>query len=625
MRPDEHLHHLLDLLELEAEAEAERTREMLQGLTAKEAERSGLSLLSLRVVDERSAPGGRSVLQLTKRDPAQPLPWTRLGVGAPVLLYSEALEPLRGVLSQKDRRSVSVTFATAPEDFPDGDLRLDLCADEITTARQKSALNQAIQAKDGRLNELKQILCGTLEPSLEEVPSIDLPALNEPQRKAVQLTLQCKDIALIHGPPGTGKTFTVARSIARAVERGESVLATAPSNMACDNLVEQLVALQLNVIRLGHPARISKALMEHSLDVRLENHEDAKLAKKLIKEAWALRKQASRFTRAKPLPGERAQKRAEARRMLWDARKLMDRAAERLLDQADVLCATTSVDAAILKERSFDLVVIDEAAQCTEPNAWVPLRYGHRLLLAGDHQQLPPTIISTEASQEGLQISLFERLIELLGPEVQQRLSVQYRMHQDIMGFSSEVFYEGTLQAHESVQAHLLPDLPDVETTALTERAAEFIDTAGASYEETQEPGGESRLNEQEAQLAAHKVNALLSAGVRAEQIGVIAPYSAQVRELTRRLPEVEVRSIDGFQGREKEVIVISLVRSNPDAQVGFLADTRRMNVALTRARRKLIVIGDSATLSSHPFYNRMLGYFEQLGGYRTVWEEELP
>ncbi|MBC7852491.1 MAG: DNA-binding protein, partial [Pirellulaceae bacterium] len=253
-----------------------------------------------------------------------------------------------------------------------------------------------------------------------------------------------------------------------------------------------------------------------------------------------------------------------------------------------------------------------------------PISRAGRLVLAGDHCQLPPTVVSQAAARQGLARSLMERLIGELGSGISHRLTIQYRMHSAIMGFSSQEFYESSLIADASVAGHLLSDLPGIVATPLTTSPLEFIDTAGASYDEELEPDGESRFNAAEADLVGRRVQALLEAGLAASDIAVIAPYAAQVRLLRERLPleGLEVDTVDGFQGREKEAVVISLVRSNTQGEVGFLADTRRMNVALTRARRKLIIIGDSATIGGEPFYARMLGYFEQQNSYRTVWEE---
>jgi predicted DNA helicase len=278
-----------------------------------------------------------------------------------------------------------------------------------------------------------------------------------------------------------------------------------------------------------------------------------------------------------------------------------------------------------LGTRRFDLAVIDEACQSTEPGCWIPLLWCDRVVLAGDHCQLSPTVVSREAAAEGFDISLFEQLMARYGQHVSRMLTVQYRMHEAIMDFSSLEFYEGALEADATVRGHLLVDLPGVAAAPLSQSAAEFLDTAGAGFDEEVEPDGESRLNRREASLVCRKVQELLDCGVAASDIAVIAPYAAQVRLLREQLPVagLEIDSVDGFQGREKEAVVVSLVRSNPRAEIGFLADVRRMNVAMTRARRKLLVVGDSATVSSHPFYRRMVEYFERLDAYRTVWEEE--
>ena len=334
-------------------------------------------------------------------------------------------------------------------------------------------------------------------------------------------------------------------------------------------------------------------------------------------------RKAGRWTRAKPEPGERGNLRREARSLIDDARKLDDQAVEKIIDGASVLCATlTGLNPEMLGDRVFDLVVIDEACQSPEPACWIAIGRAKRVVLAGDHCQLPPTVLSLEASRQGLSVSLMDRLVAELGPSVTRRLNVQYRMHEAIAGFSSREFYELDLAADHSVKGHRLCDLPGVEPLAITESPVQFIDTAGAGYDEDEV--NDSRRNSQEAALAARKVRALLDAGLLPEQIAVIAPYSAQVKLLRESLqmPGLEIDSVDGFQGREKEAVVFSMVRSNPEGDIGFLADVRRTNVALTRARRKLIVVGDSATLANHPFYQRLLTYFEEIGAYGSVWEE---
>jgi len=628
--PVDHFQRLADLLELESEAEARQILERVRRLRSGEAEQSGDCLLDLVVRDECAGLGGRSLLTLGKRDVNRPLPWTRLQAGSPVVLSPQGggTDGWRGVVSERGDTFIRVAFEQPPEEL--ALYRLDVAHDEAARLRQRQALDRARSARGDRHAELRGILLGDVPPSFG--PALDLTpldlSLNESQREAVRFALSAQDIAVIHGPPGTGKTTTLVELIRQAVRRGEKVLVCAPSNLAVDNLLERLLAHGEAAVRLGHPARVLPQLREHTLDLMVENHSDVKLARKFAKEAFALFRQAKKWTRARPEPGARRDMRQEARALLADARRLETQAVESILYASPILCSTTTgLDGDILGRRAFDLLVLDEACQTTEPGCWVPLPRSARLVLAGDHCQLPPTVLSHDAARQGFGISLLERLVNLYGDTVTRRLDVQYRMHESIMEFSSLEFYDGDLRADASVASHRLCDLPGVRAEPLTEEPVQFIDTAGAGYDEEIEPDGESRRNPQEALLTARKVQALLDAGVAARDIAVIAPYAAQVRRLRELLPvpELEIDSVDGFQGREKEAVVLSLVRSNTEGEIGFLADVRRLNVALTRARRKLFVIGDSATLAVLPFYRRLFEYFEALGAYQTVWAEEMP
>ncbi|MBK9209367.1 MAG: AAA family ATPase [Anaerolineales bacterium] len=533
----------------------------------------------------------------------------------------------RGIVSSIRRDAIQVAinqFIETETERPT--FRIDRATDEIARFRQRQAMELARGASGGsRLEVLRDVLIGAVGPVFEKIEPIQPinKNLNQSQIDAVQFALSAEDIAIIHGPPGTGKTTTLVELIAQITRKGQSVLAVASSNLAVDNLLERLIAAGEHAIRLGHPARVTPELREHTLDLLVEKHPDVKIANKLTRDAYALRGQAERYTRAKPEPGARQAMRQESKDMLREARKIEEQITTGILSKARIVCATaTGLDRDRLEGKYFDWCIMDEASQSTEPATWIPIQYSQRLVLAGDHFQLPPTIISSEAVKGGFDISLMERLLTNIGPSISRRLNVQYRMHHDIMNFSSDVFYENSLQADRSVRTALLSDLPAVTDSPLTNCPVHFIDTAGASYDEETEPNGDSRLNPLEAELVIKKVNELIEAGVSADMIAVISPYSAQVRYLRERLPEIEIDSVDGFQGREKEVVIVSLVRSNREGEVGFLSDTRRMNVALTRARRKLIVIGDSATITSHGFYQRMVNYFESIGAYHSVWEE---
>lgn len=628
---EDHFQRLLRLLDVESRAEATQSLERIRRLSAEEAERNGHSLVGLVIDDEYTGLGGSFILTLVKRNRTLPLPWTRLGTGSPVMLTAEACShppSFRAVVSERGEDSIRVALNDLPDELEEhASWRVDACGDEVAHQRQRTALEMVRSATGGRLAKLRQVLLGERAPTFDPIaPYTPLnPALNPSQQSAVQFALSAEDLAIIHGPPGTGKTTTVVELVRQAVARGEKVLACAPSNLGVDNLLERLVAAGENAVRLGHPARVLPQLREHTLDLMVEEHKDVRIAHKLVREALALRRKAERHTRAKPAPGARREMRQEARELLADARRLEQQTVERILDGATVLCCTlTGLSNDLLGKREFDLAVIDEAGQSTEPPCWIPLLRSRRVVLAGDHCQLPPTVLSRDAAAQGFGVSLMERLVALAGAEISRRLKVQYRMHAAIMEFPSIEFYEAELEADEGVRSHLLVDLPGIEANALTEAPLHFIDTAGAGYEEQLEPDGESRQNPQEARLVERKVRELLAAGLPPQDVAVIAPYAAQVRLIREEMqaPGVEIDTVDGFQGREKEAVVVSLVRSNGDGEIGFLADTRRMNVALTRARRKLIVIGDSATLSGHHFYKSLFDYFESCAAYHTVWEE---
>lgn len=623
---NDHFQKLIRCLELEGE---EESRELVQrSLPANrtDAERSGNSLPGLVIREETAGFGGRAVVTLGKRDQRAELPWTRLNPGTPVVLSEGPDNHWRGVVTERDRQTITVALAESPDPAADRPtFRLDLSADEIARQRQRSALLKARSSERGRLAVLKRRLLGKEEPGFRiEHDFTAFSQLDESQCAAVRFALSSEDLAIIHGPPGTGKTTTIVELIRQSIRRGERVLACAPSNLAVDNLLERLLDADERALRIGHPARVMPSLREHTLDIQVESHPSLKLARDWMKEAFVLRRQAGKFLRTAPTAGARRDLRMEARKLIDDARAMEADLVANLLDSASVLCATlTGLNAELLGDREFDLVVIDEAGQTTEPACWIPLLRCRRLVLAGDHCQLPPTVRSVEAKREGFHVSLMERLVRRFGPTVSRCLTTQYRMHEQIMRFSSAEFYDSTLVAADVVRKHTLSDLPGVIASPLTQTAVQFIDTAGSECEEESEPDGVSLQNRGEADVAVRQVSELIEAGVAPSMIAVITPYSAQSRLLRDLISveEVEVDTVDGFQGREKEAVVISLVRSNSRGELGFLTDIRRMNVALTRARRKLIVVGDSSTLANHEFYLRLLNFFEAEGRYGTVWD----
>jgi len=619
-----HFTQLRGWLAMEAKAEQE------QAQSGKDAQ-SEHRLTRLVIRSEEVGMGERVLVKLSPRNEQATLPFSRLSTGSPVLLAEEGVsspKSWRGIISRLNKKSCEIALNQSPDSEADS-FCVSLASDEISRQRMERALTRVETANGNRTAVLRQIILGEQPPAFvnDNIPThlhAHINHLNPSQQEAVRHALAAEDIAIIHGPPGTGKTTTVTALIETAVSQKQRVLACAPSNLAVDNMAEQLVAAGVSLIRLGHPARVLPALQAHTLDARVQEQNDYRLAVSLRKEAYGLFGQANKFRRAKPAPGEKRGLRDEARQMLDEARQLEARAVEQALDGAMVILSTlTAIDSTILGRRQFDLCVIDEAGQSTEPAAWIPITRCHKLVLAGDHQQLPPTILSRTAERQGFGISLLERLARRDGNTIARRLDVQYRMNAEIMEFSSAEFYDGDLQADGSVADHLLSGLAGAMGDELLQTAVTFIDTAGAGYDDVQPIDSRSRSNPEEAMVVVKKVNQLLAANVAADNIAVITPYSAQVQILREQLPAaVEIGSVDGFQGREKEAVIISLVRSNVKGEVGFLAETRRMNVALTRARRKLIVIGDSATITSDPFYGRLIDYFDTIGAYHSVWEE---
>ncbi|MCH2179797.1 MAG: AAA domain-containing protein [Mariniblastus sp.] len=621
---DSHFVQMAEWLALESKAESERILERIQNQQSKSAERTGESLLDLVMTDHAPGIGGHYLIQLMKRSRSTPMPWHRLKSGSPVLLSSfpdSSHETINGVVSSRTSDSIQVAVDRWPESQR---FRVDLTSDEVTRRRQLSAIQTAKDSR-GRLGHLRHIMMGEKQPGSRELPELNFAGnLNKSQQEAVRMAMAAEDVAVIHGPPGTGKTTTVIEVIIQAVRLGQKVLVTAPSNTAVDNVLEKLLAAGEKAVRLGHPARVAEDLQMATLDGQVQQHPHMAIIRDMLREAESLYRKAERYSRAKPGRGAKQEMRREAARLKSDARHLERVAIENVLDQANIICATNTFNEEHVGQRWFDLLVIDEACQSTEPSCWVPLLCTDKVVMAGDHQQLPPTILSAQAAKEGFGTSLLERVIRIHGPLVTRMLQVQYRMNQQIMAFSSDTFYEGHLIADDSVATNRLTDFPTVTHNELTANPLTFIDTAGADWREEMEPQGRSRQNLMEAQLVVKKINALCSAGVPPSMIAVIAPYAAQVRRIREacEYPAVEIDTVDGFQGREKEAVILTLVRSNNEGEIGFLSETRRTNVALTRARSKLMVIGDSATLSHHPFYSKLIDYFQRLDAYQTIWEE---
>lgn len=634
------LDRLAALLEHERRAEAERFAALQRDLTLAERAARGYAVADLVLTDDSFGLGGRVLLHLQREGGGRIA--GRIDSGDVVTLRprrAEVGELPSAVVARRSTSEIVLALDEPPPPFVrSGRLVLELQANEVTYSRARAALlavKDLAQASGPQRKRL-EVLLGQAPPRSERVAEDldDAGDLNPEQRAAVLRALAAQDFYLVHGPPGTGKSTVLTELAQRAVARGERVLVTAASNAAVDHLLERCADCGLRVVRVGHPARVAERLTRHTLAEQAAAHPDRQLASELFDEAFALRGYARRQRSQGRSAARFAQARTahtDARALITEARALERRAITAVLGSAQVVCATlASLPGGELANAHFDLALLDEATQATEPLSLLAFLRARRLVLAGDHRQLPPTILSPAALGGGLGLSLFERLLRDHGegPEVKQLLCEQHRMHQTIMAFPSAEMYGGALRAHPQAAERSLSELltdPTLDAPPLL-----FIDTAGKGWEEELAPGTESYQNPGEAELLLTRLQALLAAGLSPRDVAVIAPYSAQVALLrdhaaarlgTAVYADLEIDSVDAFQGREKEAVLLSLTRSNSTGQLGFLTDLRRINVAITRARRHLLIIGDSATLGAHPFYERLLTYAQAQGVYRSVWE----
>ncbi len=541
---------------------------------------------------------------------------------------------INGVINQVNKETMTVTLQVdeLPDWFHEGKIGVDLLFDEASYREMEKALKAVMQAEKGRLGELKSILLGESPAKTTPSTPFQLKTLNQRQEKAVHLVIESEDVSIIHGPPGTGKTTTLIAAIQQSLIKYPQVLVCAPSNAAVDLMVEKLTDLGIETVRVGHPARVDEKILSTTVDSKIAQHESYKDLKKTRKTAAEYRKLSQKYKRNFG-PEERAQRKRlieEARRIEDDASKLEDYITYDIFQRAKVVaCTLVGASNAYLKSYKFPVVFIDEAGQGLEAATWIPIAKAQKVVMAGDHQQLPPTIKSYEAALKGLSETLFEKVIKRQ-KESAVMLNVQYRMADPIMGFSNDQFYGGELIAAENTQSHSLPDEPILE----------FIDTAGSGFEEHQEKESLSTLNKEEAKFTLQYLeNLIKKIGISnfktaGWNIGLISPYRAQVKKFQELIFEdyqypnlrafsdlLTIDSIDGFQGQERDLIIISLVRSNSTGEIGFLSDKRRMNVAMTRAKRKLVIIGDSSTLCSDPFYEQFIEYVEKKGTYRSIYE----
>ena len=604
----------------------------------------GIALANLRIVDEQSAPGDRVRVRVSVPD-AVDLDNLRLSPGEPIRLWAEHPEEassVRGVLERREEQSIWLMLDRAVDEV-DREYALDPEVPEVTFDRGDQALYRAKSAlATSDLARLRDVAAMIKAPRpLAGISWTPLDAaLDDMQRAAVDAALRSGDITLIHGPPGTGKTRTLVEVVRQRVARGERVLCAAPSNTAVDNLGIRLGQAGVRAVRLGHPARVAPALAALTLDAQVAADGATRLAREWRDRARGLRKSAA---------GRHGQEAKD----LWQDARALDRDAAReihnaeraIIERADVILATcVGCDHPLLGETMFDAVIVDEATQTPDPLLFIALARAKVSVLAGDQHQLGPVVVGGPSVDATLGSTVFERLASTAaGLDSTVLLEQQHRMHEQIMTFPSRSMYDGRLRASADVALHELSDL-GVTADPLRPRPLWLVDTAGKDWLEQRtdfDPGGSlnnmpsfqfdpSTFNSGNAERVAAEARRLLSRGLAPTDIAIIAAYSAQARRLrellkVERAAGLEIGTVDGFQGREKEAVIVDLVRSNDLQEIGFLSNTRRMNVALTRARRFLLVIADSATLGEHPYYARFLSYVDEIDAHGSAWSDDAP
>ena len=625
---------LIDLLDVERKADHQTFLKLTENTSAADRRNLGLTWYPIAIRNTEIGRGDYITVEVertTHQDLSQ-----QFRFGSTVVLFSNhdpKADRIEGVITHLNRNKmkISLRLDELPDWTRDGKLGVDLLFDNNSYDEMNNALKQATTfCDDDARNKLIRILTDGQQPDFKVNSSYySSPKLNISQQEAVNKILSANQLAIVHGPPGTGKTTTLVQAIkALSKQDNQKILVVAPSNTAVDLLTEKLSEEGLNVIRVGNPARVSEKLVHATLDYKMAEHPEMKSIKALKKQVNEYKNMAHKYKRSFG-KAERDQRKAlfdEAHKIGREIENSEQYIMDNLFNNAQIITATlVGSNHYTVKNLKYNTVVIDEAGQALEPACWIPILKAEKVIFAGDHFQLSPTIKSKEAAKSGLSTTLLEKSV-ILHPESVVLLNEQYRMNTQIMGYSSKVFYEDRLMANSSVANHLL--FPNDEPLM-------FIDTAGCGFEEKAD--GTSTTNPEEATfMLNHLTEFIESLGNqnfenKFPSIAVISPYKQQVqllKELMQSNPllmahddKISVNTIDSFQGQERDIVYISLTRSNTEGAIGFLSDTRRMNVAMTRARKKLVVVGDGATLSRSLFYNDFMKYAEGLNAYHSAWE----
>jgi predicted DNA helicase len=605
-----HIQILLQCIGLEEKEQAQRYR-LDQQHTLKTLKAEGLALHPIIVTRKNFGYADYPEISFKLSFPSEA---NLFRDGAAIECFIAGEEPVKGMLMSFEGKSGE--FRLFAPDFPDwiedDGVGIKLAPDTRTTSIMKKVLNELENNKPQiKLFELvhdNKILSAS--PALKNNSlSFNNKKLNESQQQAVAAIMQNEQITIVHGPPGTGKTTTLIEAIVQLVKNGEKVLVSAPSNTAVDNIAKGLLQQAVKLLRVGNASKADEAIFAHTPEGRMNNSQQQKEIKQLKIRAEEFRRMALKYKRSFG-KAEREQRQLlfkEVKNIRSEIKKIQAYNEEKLFTEAEVIAGTPiGIYDAGIEHFHFQTLVLDEAGQCIEPLAWCIFPLADKIVLAGDHWQLPPTVLSHEAAQLGLNRSILETAIK--ATDTVYLLNTQYRMKKVIAGFSSNYFYNDRLLS----AAHL-----QNTGTHIT-----FIDTAGSGYNEEHGDDGCSLQNKGELAIVQKLFE---TESLDPLKTAFISPYAGQVAAAKEILSsQLRISTIDSFQGQEKETIIISLVRSNDDGDIGFLKDYRRMNVAITRAKEQLFVIGDSATIGADVFYNAFLTYIEKHGVYKTVWEFEL-
>ena len=620
---------LQNLLEIERKEDLSLFEKQNKTLSSSDKRNLGIVWYPVAIRNTEIGRGDYLLIEIERTTHQEIVHQFRSGVPVALFTHHDRELKLEGIISHvsANRMRIALKVDELPDWMNKGKIGVELLFDNNSYDEMKRALKkaEAIEKNDSE-NRLIKVLTGNVKPEFE-VPSFTYTSskLNDSQILAINKMLQAKDLAILHGPPGTGKTTTLVEAVFELYQHEKSqILVVAPSNAAVDLLTLKLYEKGINVIRIGNPIRVSKKLDELTLDFKIFQHQYNKEIKQLKKQAAEYRNMAHKYKRSFGKL-EREQRKAlfdEAHKLLKQVEQTESFISDDLLSKTQVITATlVGANNYVLKDKNYNTVVIDEAAQALEPACWIPILKAKKVIFAGDHLQLPPTIKSKEAEKLGLGMTLFEKNVAF-HPESVVLLDTQYRMNTEINNYPSEAMYEGKLFADSSVANNRInpDDIP-----------VEFIDTAGCSFDE--KANGTSVYNPEEANFVLKHLNGLLNDLEQNKNysIAIISPYKQQVELLKENIrsydslvpfyDNIDINTVDSFQGQERDIVYISLTRSNADNTVGFLSDIRRMNVAITRAKKKLIVIGDSATLSKNKFYSDFIAYTEKIKGYKSAWE----